>query len=309
LRKSKQKAHRVAKKQARFQRKRLAMVFLALAGLPDVMATPTEMALAATVSEFYDEELGCVMVENLPPEKLLAFRSQLQDFSNDIALLDVVKEVEAFPIVPDSGASAGSTHNKADFLPGTFVELKDKCMKGIAKSLPILGKGIVRYEVVADDGSFVPIQYWCYYIPDLPIRLMSPQVTLCSAKDSNLVEYTMRADTSFFRLTDGHTINILYNATSKLPVLYASYDLSKYSAALEASLHMQLESETNQNLSSVQKELLAWHHKLSHLGYSHICWLAKQGLLGNKAMRLANGDDKDFPSVQPVCMASRGRTK
>jgi hypothetical protein len=227
LRKSKQKAHRVAKKQARFQRKRLAMVFLALANLPDVMATPTEMALAAIVSECYDDALGCMMVENLPPEKLLAFRSQLQDFSTDIALLDVVNEVEAFPIVPDSGASAGSTHNKADFLPGTFVELKDKCMKGIAKSLPILGKGIVRYEVVADDGSFVPIQYWCYYIPDLPIRLMSPQVTLCSAKDSKLYEYTMHADTSFFKLTDGRTINIPYNATSKLPVLYASYDLSK----------------------------------------------------------------------------------
>jgi hypothetical protein len=61
------------------------MVFLALTNLPDVMATPSEMALAATVSEFYDDELGCMMVENLPPEKLLAFRSQLQDFSNDIA--------------------------------------------------------------------------------------------------------------------------------------------------------------------------------------------------------------------------------
>jgi hypothetical protein len=31
------------------------------------------MALAATVSEFYNEELGCMMVEKLPPEKLLAF--------------------------------------------------------------------------------------------------------------------------------------------------------------------------------------------------------------------------------------------
>jgi hypothetical protein len=116
----------------------------------------------------------------------------------------------------------------------------------------------------------------------------------------------MHADTSFLRLTDGHTINIPYNATSKLPVLYAFYDLSKSSAALEASLHMQLESETNQNLSSVQKELLAWHHKLSHLGYSHICWLAKRGLLGNKAMRLANGDHKDLP-LCATCLYGKQR--
>jgi hypothetical protein len=140
-------------------------------------------------------------------------------------------EVDAFPVVPDSGASAWSTFCKADFLPGTFVELKDKCMKGIAKSLPILGKGIVRYEVVADDGSFVQIESWCYYIPDLPIRLMSPQVTLRSAKGSKLYEFTMRADTSLFKLTDGRTVGIPYNATSKLPVLYASYDLGKSSAA------------------------------------------------------------------------------
>jgi hypothetical protein len=294
-RKSKQRAHRVAKKRLRLQKKRLAMVFLALARMPEVMATPSEMALAATVSEFYDEELGCVLVENLPPEKLLAFRSQLQDFSNDIAMLDVVKEVDAFPVVVDSGASAWSTHCKDDFVPGTYVELTDRCMKGIAKSLPIIGKGMVRYEVVADDGSYVPIQQWCYHIPELPIRLASPQVSLRSAADSKLYEYTMQADTPLFKLTDGHTISIPYNATSKLPVLYASYDLSKSSAVLEASLTMQLESETNQNLSATQKEMLVWHHKLSHLGYSHIRWLTNRGLLGNKAMRLASAADKDLP--------------
>jgi hypothetical protein len=190
-RKSKQRAHRVAKKMARFQRKRLAMIMLALTNLPNALATPSEMALAATVSEFYDNELGCMMVEKLPPEKLLAFRSQLQDFSNDVALLDVVQGADAFPVVVDSGASAWSTFCMANFLPGTFVELTDKCMKGIAKSLPILGKGMVRYEVVADNGSTVQIESWCYYIPDLPIRLMSPQVTLRSPKGSQFHEFTM----------------------------------------------------------------------------------------------------------------------
>jgi hypothetical protein len=194
-----------------------------------------------------------------------------------------------------SGASAWSTFCKANFLPGTFVELTDKCMKGIATSLPILGKGIVRYEVVADNGSTVQIESWCYYIPDLPIRLMSPQVTLRSPKSSQFHEFTMKADTSLFKLTDGRTVGIPYNATSKLPVLYASYDLGKSSAALDASLTMQLESESNQNLSYAQKELLVWHHKLSHLGYSHLQWLAEKGLLGNKAKAIVNTTAKDFP--------------
>jgi hypothetical protein len=105
----------------------------------------------------------------------------------------------------------------------------------------------------------------------------------------------MRADTSLFKLTDGRTVGIPYNATSKLPVLYASYDLGKSSAALDASLTMQLESESNQNLSYAQKELLVWHHKLSHLGYSHLQWLAEKGLLGNKAKAIVNTTAKDFP--------------
>jgi hypothetical protein len=177
-RKDKQRAHRSVRKKVRWQRRRLSKLLLALTALPTVMATPAECALAATVSGFYDNELGCATVPNLPPEKLLALRSQLQDFSNDIAMLDVIDKADAFPVVVDCGASAWSSFCKADFVPGTFVKLTDRCMKGIAKSLPILGKGLVRYQVVADDGSFVTLENWCYYIPDLPIRLLSPQVTL-----------------------------------------------------------------------------------------------------------------------------------
>jgi hypothetical protein len=101
-------------------------------------------------------------------------------------------------------------------------------------------------------------------------------------------------------------LSVPYNASSKLPIIYASYDLGKASAALEASLTMQLESERNQNLSPVQKEMLVWHHKLSHLGYSHICWLVKRGLLGNKAMRLATTEEKDLP-LCATCLYGKQR--
>ena len=80
----------VSSEEGSFAKEATSKVLLALTALPDVMATQTECALAATVSEVYDDELGCALVQNLPPEKLLALQSQLQDFSNNIAMLDLI---------------------------------------------------------------------------------------------------------------------------------------------------------------------------------------------------------------------------
>ena len=152
------------------------------------------------------------------------------------------------------------------------------------------------------------IEVVAYHIPELPIRLLSPQIVLRNEEHRQVYEYAMRAEASFIRFTDGQEITVPYNATSRLPILYASKSMSKSSEALEASLMSNLEDERNQNLSNIQKTMLMWHHKLSHLGYSHIRWLAKRGLLGNKAARLMNAEEKDMP-LCATCMYGKQKKR
>ena len=291
----KQRAHRKVKKVLRKRNVRLCTVLQALMLLPNLMTSRDERAFAASVAEFCDVESGMLLTDKLPPEKLIALRSQLQDFCNDQALKGITEQAMTFPIVWDSGASAVSTPIKDDFVSGTYHQIKGRSMKGISKALEIAGKGLVKYEMIADDGKPAVIEVMAYHIPDLPVRLLSPQAVLRSELNHQVYEYAMRAETSVVRLSNGREITVPYNATSKLPILYASCDLGASSEALETSLTTQLESEKNQNLTAIQKMMLDWHHKLNHLGYSHIRWLAKRGLLGNKAMRLMDVADKELP--------------
>ena len=106
----------MVKKQAKQSRKRLSTLMVALTSLPNALALPSEKALAAITSKCYNSELGCVAVEDLHPDKLLAFRSQLQDFSNEIALLEVVNQVEAFPVVVDSVLATSAQMQRLDLL-------------------------------------------------------------------------------------------------------------------------------------------------------------------------------------------------
>ena len=75
--------------------------------------------------------------------------------------------------------------------------IHDRKMGGIASGLPIKAHGIIRYEVMANDGTTAELQCCGYLIPDLPIHLMSPQVHLQDAEGPTaLFEYGMWQDVS-----------------------------------------------------------------------------------------------------------------
>jgi hypothetical protein len=308
LRQYRQRKHREVRKRARAaartrdgvkaqRRLRIRTVLLAMMSIPNVL-TSSEKIFSDSLVSFCTTD-GHLLTDRLPKERLVALRGHLSSFEMTSGNQDLLRRSATVPTVVDSGASACSTDNKNDFVPGTYTPIFGKEMAGIASSLPVVGKGVLRYEAIADDGDIAVLEVWGYYIPDLPIRLMSPQVHLRDSEGKErLFEFGMRAEASVLRLTNGRTITVPYNASSRLPILYVSTDMKSSSLALEASLSAHVAGERNQNLSGPQRVLLQWHQKLGHVGYTHLTWLAAKGYLGHGAKCIA---DLQATDKKPLC--------
>ena len=144
-------------------------------------------------------------------------------------------------------------------------------MNGIAQGLQIVGKGLLRYQTIADNGRIAQIEMWAYPIPGLPVRLMSPQIAAADSRgDDRITQFIVRAADSVLHFANGKRVTVPYNASNRLPVLFIASDIQESSKSLEASMNAMIADETNQNLSVPQQLLLDWHHKLNHIGYSHI---------------------------------------
>ena len=88
--------------------------------------------------------------------------------------------------VCDSGASTFASSNILDFVPGTFVKTEGtQMMEGIAGGLKILGRGLVRFEVIDHHGHAQVIQCEGALIENLPCRLMPPQKIMKTNDDGH----------------------------------------------------------------------------------------------------------------------------
>ena len=301
-RKRKQRLHRQRLKNLR----RLKRVLTLTASLPQ-MYRSQEISYFQSLEPFRDP-LGMLLTDRMPEHELHSLRARLMSLSSDESVRDVLDTTGTFPIVIDSGASACSTPDRKDFVPDTYENVHNKHMGGIASSLPIVGRGILRYQVMGDDDKIVTLETWGYHIPDLPIRLLSPQIHLRDGVGVPLAEYSMRVDESSMTMKDGRCITVPYNATTMLPVIYASLDLDTAASQLMHTLTGQITDETNQNLSPTTKTMLRWHQKLNHVGYSSIRWLATQGYLGNAAKVIAKVLDDDVPVCATCQYGKQTRT-
>ena len=298
LRRKRQLAERKRKKGMSTLRKTL---LLAMA-LPTIHCT-ADRAFATTL-QAYRDPTGLLMTHDMPAKDLLSLRARLMSLTSEQQYTGLDNS-GTFPIVIDSGASACSTPERKDFVEGTYEIVKGRNMSGIAQALPIVGRGLLRYEFVADDDKVLALETYGYHIPDLPIRLLSPQVHLRDGDTSPiLIEYVMRADESRLVTADGRSITVPYNATTLLPIAYASLNLKASAETFVASFAGHVTDETNQNLSARQKTLLRWHQKLNHVGYSQVRWLARQGYLGHAAKAVASVLDKEVP-LCATCLHSK----
>ena len=119
-------------------------------------------------------------------------------------------------LVLDSGASVTLTPNRNDFC--TYQRMKGQ-VKGLG-TMRIVGKGTVKYTVRSITGTPVTLLITnVYHVPDLPIRLVSPQQLVRQYKKRyNLpAECVIRPDSTKL-LLNNNIFKINYDAKSNLPI-------------------------------------------------------------------------------------------
>lgn len=233
------------------------------------------------------------------PERLMAFRMALEEADADLSL--------AFNVIIDSGCTMSSTFNKDDFIPGTLRKLPRPLeMEGISGGLKVEWIGQARFEVQTTAGEIRVITTKAYYIPELRCRLFSPQAylkELADPQDRN--EFVLRMKHGVFRFADGQEIIAPYDPISSLPRFRA------YHSALDSAKALAMKgcvtNEVNQNLTKRQKVLLRLHHRLGHINFTRILFLARRAWLGNEGLQLS-GSTTDHPKCAACQYAKQPRT-
>ena len=210
-------------------------------------------------------------------------------------------------VIWDTGASIGLTPFRADFIdyqPLEGVEVKD-----IARANAVLGVGTVMWKFHSRLGKEIFLPAVCYHVEHATIRLLSPQLYFKEHGGHATVEGHNVA----FHLPEGSIVDIPVDPKTNLPAVRDAATTKKQqleagphlmatplqremdldyrvgiggyvrhtpvspangAANMNSLCHPCVADETNQNLTSGQKELLQWHWKLA-INMKHVQELMK----------------------------------
>ena len=175
------------------------------------------------------------------------------------------------PLIRDYRVSLSVTFYKDNFILGTYKPLSCVTISGIASGLEAAGIGSVLYKISDDNGTLLDLQIdRVLHLKQLPQRLISPQQVLkqhYSPGDG----FFMYNTHSILKI-GGHTKTISYDPLTNLPIFYTKSGVDKL-------YNLTHDSDTTDNLSKTQKELLHWHRRLGHMDFEKIKDLSRQGLL------------------------------
>ena len=182
------------------------------------------------------------------------------------------------PLIVDSGASCCITPNRDDFISYNESSVKIKDLSGVNK---VAGEGLVKWRVLDRFGSEYSIEVKAYHIPKASVRLLSPQYLYQGklAIDGNQNEYMYS-----IKLKDGTILDAPYGAAN-LPLLKMSNPIQpscfwghcfSFHGTDEDLWIKNVLNAKNQNITTSQKELLRWHHRLSHACLATIHNLCRQ---------------------------------
>ena len=115
--------------------------------------------------------------------------TQVPDISVDNAAQVACFSRHCVEIMLDTGATRAVSPFIEDFL--SYRENKDhkQVVKGIAKGLKIKGSGKIHYKLFADDGTEVVLVVKAYHVPDMQMRLVSPQ-DACGTLEGNPIKFS-----------------------------------------------------------------------------------------------------------------------
>ncbi|KAG7369081.1 reverse transcriptase RNA-dependent DNA polymerase [Nitzschia inconspicua] len=178
------------------------------------------------------------------------------------------------PVVVDTGASVSITPDINDFI-GPISPPDLPSLQGLGNSSVVEGVGTVEWQVRDFLGNVRTIRTKAYLVRTAPVRLLSPQTYF---KEGLRGRLTVTHDRTELTLHDGSILSLPF-ADNHLPYLFPDWQpvvgLTRDDASLLGSaptVALSVADETNQNLTSSQKELLLWHWRLGH---SHFSWVQR----------------------------------
>ncbi|KAG7374494.1 reverse transcriptase RNA-dependent DNA polymerase [Nitzschia inconspicua] len=185
------------------------------------------------------------------------------------------------PVVVDTGASVNLTPFASDFV-GPIQPPDLKSLQGLGSSSDVVGQGLVEWQIRDVFGNVKTIRTKAYLVPSAPVRLMSPQTYFREGEAGELRVDHLKAELT---LHDGSVLTFPF-AENMLPYMLPDWQpvvgvtLQDHSVLCDQPLiHMSVADETNQNLTSAQKELLKWHWKLGH---GHFGWIQRLASTKNR---------------------------
>ena len=198
------------------------------------------------------------------------------------------------PVLQDTGASACTSPDLDDFEEGTLEDLTQPVtMDGIGGGVQIKQAGILRYHTIDDRGAPAILRCPGFYLPEVPLRLFSPQTFFAFQGKGG--ELAIRHDSATLRLSTGQEITMTIDPHSRLFYLHCLDNVQQQADELAFTLT----DEKNSNLSRGQKQLLKYHHKLIHCAFKTIRHIGKLGWLGTRGLAL--GNPKDDPPMCGTC--------
>ena len=211
---------------------------------------------------------------DLTPSESTALSQRMMVYLSD-------KGDDLLPIVIDSGASISLTANYNDFVgpirPATITELH-----GLSHTTKVHGVGKVEWTVRDVFGATRTIKTQVYYVLDATVRLFSLQTYFREQQKGHL---RLDHSSTTLQLHDGSLLQFPYNTNNNLPLMLPAVphhisltfdDASTLGDGHSVHNYMSVADESNQNLTSMQKELLLWHWKLGHANLQWIQTLCRE---------------------------------
>ena len=200
------------------------------------------------------------------------------------------------PIVFDTGCSLSVTPYEGDFI--TALEEPDvDVMKGLSDTVAIKGVGMVQWTVRDYHGIVGTIITRAYLVPQASIRLFSPQ-TYFKENEGKGTEAKMNENGISVRTASDDLMFFPYNCCNNLPIMLPDWtdshphldDVDVHGLVEQVDQVNQILDDQNLNLTKEEKELLLWHQRLGHVGFT---WL--QTLM--RPTKYESGAPPDPPTI------------
>ena len=134
------------------------------------------------------DEHGRVILRHLNSREVGLVQDSLAQLQNHLFI-----HGDAKLAIVDSGACCWASCNKSDFSQGTLQVLDQPVpMDGVAGQLKATHTGIVRYEVLNQQGSVSVLEAKAYYVPDLTCRLLSPQDYMRQQREQEMLRQCLQ---------------------------------------------------------------------------------------------------------------------